>query len=295
MTTDIKLDSSRIQTFRQIVDDHYRLQGRRLPWRETTDPYHILVSEIMLQQTQVQRVRDKFTEFIERFPDVRALSGASLHDVLASWQGLGYNRRARSLKESAELILERHQGKVPDEEAALVELPGIGTATARAVQAFAFNKPVVFIETNIRTVYLFHFFKGRERVPDRELEPLVEQTLDRETPRRWYNALMDYGVSLKQNQGNPSRASYHYTKQSPFEGSVRQVRGAILRRLLNSEPLPYRQLAEELPFEAGRVDEALRGLEADGLVTRRGSRVSVDRARPVCEPETPSRSKEKNR
>ncbi|HET57305.1 MAG TPA: A/G-specific adenine glycosylase [Deltaproteobacteria bacterium] len=290
----MKLDHQLIETFRQIVDDHYRLRGRRLPWRETTDPYHILVSEIMLQQTQVQRVWDKFTEFVGRFPDVPTLSSASMHDVLETWQGLGYNRRARSLKESAELIMERHQGKVPDEEASLVGLPGVGTATARAVQAFAFNKPVVFIETNIRTVYLHHFFEGRERVPDRELEPFVEQTLDRENPRRWYNALMDYGVFLKHDQGNPSRASYHYTRQSPFEGSTRQVRGAVLRRLLNSDPVPYRRLAKELPFENSRVEEALRGLEADGLITRRGSRVSIDRERPVDGKATTPRSEEKD-
>lgn len=271
------LDNREIRAFRKVIRDYYGREGRRLPWRETTDPYQVLVSEIMLQQTQVSRVLTKFPVFIERFPKIHKLASAPLQDVLGAWQGLGYNRRARSLKEAAEEIMENHGGSVPEKEASLVALPGIGTATARAIQAYAFNRPVVFIETNIRAVYLYHFFPDLEQVSDRELEPYVEQTLNRRNPRRWYNALMDYGACLKKTQGNPARASAHHGRQTPFEGSLRQVRGTILRRLLEGKPLSDRELYESVPFPAQRVEEAILGLEKDRLVSRNGSQVAIHR------------------
>ncbi len=269
------LDNREIRAFRKVIRDYYGREGRRLPWRETTDPYQVLVSEIMLQQTQVSRVLTKFPAFIERFPKITDLAAAPLQEVLSAWQGLGYNRRARSLKEAAEQILENHGGSVPENEASLTALPGIGTATARAIQAYAFNIPVVFIETNIRAVYLYYFFRDLGKVSDRELEPYVEQTLDRRNPRRWYNALMDYGVYLKKNQGNPARASAHYARQTPFEGSLRQVRGAVLRRLLEGKPLSDRELYETIPYSSSRVEEAILGLEKDRLVSKNGSLVTI--------------------
>jgi A/G-specific adenine glycosylase len=218
--------------FRTIVYRHYAKHGRHnLPWRKTADPYRILVSEVMLQQTQVDRVIPYFERFIKRFPKVRALAKAPLGDVLRLWQGLGYNRRAKMLHECAKVVVTHHAGRLPRTFTALVELPGIGPYTAAAVMAFAHNEPVALIETNVRAALIHHFFPMRGKVTDSELMPLVDAALDRKSPRKWYSALMDYGSHLKRIEGNASRRSAHHTKQSRFQGSDRQVRGAILRAL----------------------------------------------------------------
>jgi A/G-specific adenine glycosylase len=218
--------------FCATVRDHYRMHGRDLPWRRTTDPYLILVSEIMLQQTQVPRVAGKYELFARLFPDIRALAGAPGADVLRAWQGLGYNRRALNLHRSAGLIVAEHGGCVPSTFSELRRLPGVGSATAAAICAFAFGVPVPFLETNIRSAYIHHFFQECSRVSDMDLLPLVEATLDRENPREWYFALMDYGSWLKRTYTNPSRRSRHETAQSPFTGSHRQLRAQILRAFL---------------------------------------------------------------
>lgn len=269
-------DSRRVTAFRRMINGYYRLHGRDLPWRKTTDPYGVLVSEVMLQQTQVSRVIPKYDDFMGRFPQVESLARAPLEDILGAWQGLGYNRRALALKRAAEQIMARHNGLVPDDEASLQALPGIGTATARSIQAFAFNKPVVFIETNIRAVFLHYFFKGREKVSDTELEPIIEATLDRENPRRWYNGLMDYGTYLKKARPNPARASAHHVVQAPFRGSLRQVRGAILRLLLDNGAVAEGDLPGLIGFAESRVRDALTQLEKDGLILKHASMVSID-------------------
>ncbi|MCK9229624.1 MAG: A/G-specific adenine glycosylase [Syntrophales bacterium] len=269
------VDTRKVKAFRRMINGYYNLHGRDLPWRKTTDPYRILVSEVMLQQTQVSRVIPKYDRFMVRFPHVASLALAPLEDVLGAWQGLGYNRRALSLKRAAEIIVERHDGAVPEDEESLDALPGIGRATARSIQVFAFNRPVILIETNIRAVFLHYFFKGREKVSDTELEPVAEAMLDRDNPRRWYNGLMDYGTCLKKAFPNPARASAHHTVQAPFQGSLRQVRGAVLRLLLNGGVAAEDDLPERLGFEASRIRDALSQLEKDGLVLREGSRVSI--------------------
>ena len=232
------LSPLQIAQFQRDILDFYERQGRDFPWRHTDDPYKILVSEIMLQQTQTERVLPKYTAWLERFPDVHTLSQASLADVLSLWSGLGYNRRARFLQQAcASLSILLKQGKsFPDTPDALDALPGIGAYTARAVCTFSFNKPEVFIETNIRSVYLFFFYKEvpKEGIADKELLELIEQTLYRKNPKKWYYALMDYGAVLKKKVENPSRKSRHYTKQSPFKGSLRQARGAIIRALVQN-------------------------------------------------------------
>ena len=212
--------------FVATVWDFFSEHGRHtLPWRKTHDPYKILVSEIMLQQTQVDRVLPKYTAFIKQFPTVRALSAASLREVLSSWQGLGYNRRAKMLHACAVRIVKEHKGKFPRTASALEALPGIGPYTAAAIMAFAFNKPKPLIETNVRSVYLHHFFKGKTQVSDKELLPIVERTMDKERIREWYWALMDYGTWIKKTYGNPNSQSSSYTQQSAFRGSNRQIRG----------------------------------------------------------------------
>ena len=221
----------KIEQFKKMVWDYYRANRRDFPWRRNINPYRVLVSEIMLQQTQVSRGEVKYKEFLKKFPSFRALAKASNADVLIAWQGLGYNRRALYLKRTAEVVVNEHKGKLPDDPATLVKLPGIGIYTAGAVCAFAFNKPVVFIDTNVRRVFIHHFFNNREGVTDAELVPLVEATLDKENAREWYSALMDYGSMLGAKEENANKRSAHYVKQSKFEGSLRQVRGKIIKLL----------------------------------------------------------------
>jgi A/G-specific adenine glycosylase len=218
--------------FRAVVLRHYREHGRDLPWRRTRDPYDILVSEIMLQQTQVSRVLPKYDSFLSLFPDPRTLAEAPLSAVLAAWQGLGYNRRALALHKAARTMTSQHGGRIPSSVTELRRLPGIGPATAAAVCVFAYGEPLVFIETNIRSAFLHHFFRECFSVPDADILPLIETTLDRENPRDWYYALMDYGAWVKRTQPNPSRRSKHHTKQSSFPGSRRQLRAQVLRLLL---------------------------------------------------------------
>ena len=248
-----------------IVWDHHRHHRRDLLWRKTDIPYRILVSEFMLQQTQVERVSARYGEFLDAFPDVASLAQAPLADVLRLWQGLGYNRRALSLKRAAEAIMERYGGVVPELPEELITLPGVGPYTAGAVAAFAFRRPVVFIETNIRRAFIHHFFPDREHVRDDELLPLVETTLDRENPREWYYALMDYGAAMKGTLPNANRRSAHYARQSRFEGSNRQIRGAVLRELTRG-PMDDDELCAALDGDTRRVDSVLDALRDEGFI-----------------------------
>jgi A/G-specific adenine glycosylase len=238
-----------------------------MPWRETTDPWAILVSEVMLQQTRVGRVLEKYGPFLERFPDPAALAAAPLKSVLAAWRGLGYNRRALQLKAAARLIRERG-GMVPETEAALRDLPGIGPATAGAILVYAFGRPAVFIETNIRAVYIHHFFGRRTGVTDAELRPLVAASLDRRNPRLWYHALMDYGTLLKSTSGNAALRSAHHARQTPFEGSGRQIRGEILRLFLDGGSRTEGEVAALLARDAPRVGRCLEDLRREGFLRR---------------------------
>lgn len=258
-----------IDAFREQVWAYYAANGRHdLPWRLPTEDgrfnaYHIMVSEIMLQQTQVPRVMPKFAKFTAQFPDVHALANAPLDAVLRAWSGLGYNRRAKFLWQAAKDIVRLHQGRVPDSQEALVALPGIGANTAGAIRAYAFNQPVVFLETNIRTVFIHHFFTDGDKIADNELTPWVTAALDQETPREWYWALMDYGTNLKQTVGNVSRASKAYAKQSTFAGSRRQIRGQVLR-LLGERPQSQEELAQEITDE--RLPGVLQDLVNEGMI-----------------------------
>lgn len=252
--------------FQEVVWQYWRESGRQgLPWREDPSPYNVVVSELMLQQTQVHRVMPKFLEFISLFPDFPALAKAPLSDVLIAWQGLGYNRRAKYLHELAKAVVAR--GGLPDTQDELVKLPGIGKNTAGAILAYAFDQPVVYIETNIRTVYMHHYFADRFDVDDKELLSIIERTLDRDEPRAWYSALMDYGTFLKKQGLGRNNASKHYKKQSKFEGSVRQMRGAILRALSNGS-LEILELKKAVNAD-DRFSLALEQLTKESLVTIR--------------------------
>jgi len=264
-----------IRRFRKLVYDYYKRNKRKLPWRKTRDPYKILLSELMLQQTQVARVIEKYKEFFRQFPTIESVSRAPLRDVLEAWQGLGYNRRALALKRLADIIVDDYGGSIPPDIEALKALPGVGAATAGAVCAFAFNKPAVFVETNIRSVFIHHFFHDREGVKDGEILPLVAQTLDAKRPRWWYYALMDYGVVLKERHPNPSRRSAHYTKQSPFEGSLRQVRGMILRALVKDPGITEAALVKAINRDVDQVGKCLRQLCTEGFVFIKGKRFFI--------------------
>jgi A/G-specific adenine glycosylase len=256
--------------FIQTVWEHYERHGRRsLPWRKTKNPYRILVSEVMLQQTQVDRVIPKYHAFLKQFPTVAVLAEASLGDVLRVWQGLGYNRRARMLHECAKKVRGAYKGKFPKTHAELMRLPGIGHYTAGAVLAFAYGVPVPIIETNIRSVYIHHFHNDDFEVSDKEVMTCVEKTLDHERVRDWYYALMDYGVYIKKEFGNPNNRSKHYVKQSTFKGSDRQIRGAILRTLTTGEA--SRQSLHTLlsAFDFQRIDEQLEKLEREGMIQQK--------------------------
>lgn len=269
-----------LKSFRDTVQAHFKKHGRSFLWRLTTDPYEILVSEVMLQQTQVERVSLYFPRFIERFPDIASLAAAPLREVLILWQGLGYNRRALFLKRTAEETVHRHGGILPASVKELTALPGIGPYTARAVLTFAFNEPHSFLETNIRAAYIHHFFAGREKVTDREILPILERTIDRADPRRWYYALMDYGAHLKKSVPNPTRRSATHAKQSRFEGSDRQIRGAILRAL-GTGPATRKTLQTAVrqdikrEVDAERLSSILSGLCDEEMVKRSGERYRI--------------------
>jgi A/G-specific adenine glycosylase len=264
------LTAARVSRFRKKVYDHFAQAGRVLPWRKNLNPYRVLVSEIMLQQTQVERVIEKYHEFLAAFPDFSSLAKAPLPRLLRIWSGLGYNRRALALKALAQKIVDEHQGRLPSELELLLALPGIGPYTAGAVCAFAFNKPVVFMDTNIRRVYIREFFHDREKIHDKELVPFVQRTLDATDPRKWYNALMDYGAALKKEQGNPNQKSAHYTRQSPFENSNRQVRGTILKALVTESSLSPAQIKKKTGMDAERIKKNLLLLEKEGFIKKKG-------------------------
>jgi A/G-specific adenine glycosylase len=264
-----------INLFQNLICDYFRAHGRDLEWRRTRDPYRIFVSEIMLQQTQVSRVENKYPDFIAAFPDFESLATAPLRDVLAVWQGMGYNRRARVLKDGAERVVREFGGRLPHDETVLATLPGIGKATAASIAAFAFNRPVVFIETNIRRVFIHCFFAGAKGVRDRDILPLVQRTLLPGHSREWYWALMDYGSMLRARGENPNHRSAEYKKQAPFKGSDRELRGKILRLLLDSGDMSEAEVAVLLPGEAGRLERVLTGLEKEGLVIREESRLRI--------------------
>ncbi|MBI1999300.1 MAG: A/G-specific adenine glycosylase [Parcubacteria group bacterium] len=308
----MELSAGQKRAFQKTVWDYYKKHGRHtLPWRPPTlpplrkasegqrklrkgknvlNPYKIVVSEIMLQQTQVTRVLEKYPAFVRQFPSWQALARAPQSEVLRLWSGLGYNRRALHLHRLAKVVSEKYRGRLPRSFEILKTLPGIGPATAAAVRAFAWNEPTPFIETNIRAVFIRHFFtRARPKtaarhtnilqyvsvscdgVCDRDILLLVAETMDGKNPREWFYALMDYGAYLKQKHRNPSRRSAHYAKQSRFEGSDRQIRGAVLRILLNSSPLAEKEITRRVSADKKRVLTQLRALEAEKFLRKSGN------------------------
>lgn len=263
------MTDQQVKEFQRTIWQYYAQHGRySLPWRipeacGSFDPYKVLVSEVMLQQTQVSRVIPKYLAFLDDFPTFEILAAVPLGKVLRAWNGLGYNRRAKFLLESAQVIMSKYQGSFPVKLQQLTTLPGVGINTAGAIMVYAFNIPVVFIETNIRTVFIHHFFTDETRVTDKSIAAFGEETMDMQNPREWYWALMDYGSFLKQSVGNKSRASNLYVRQTPFAGSIRQLRGTILRVLVE-QPLTMPELT--LMLSDDRLPTVIEQLVHEGLV-----------------------------
>jgi len=270
-----ELTSKQVRSFRNKIYAYFSQNKRTFPWRTTTNPYHILVSEIMLQQTQADRVIEKYQAFIKRFPTIKILAQVPLRDVLVMWQGLGYNRRPRNLQLAAIEIRKKYYGKIPVDPAVLSTLPGIGPYTAAAIAVFAHNAPIPMIETNIRSVYLHHFFSGKKNVDDKKLVPLIEQTLDKNNPKKWFCALMDYGAYLKKIHPNPNRKSKHYSTQSRFEGSNRQIRGNIIKSLL-TRPHTLVLLKHALNTNAQTIQTNITQMKKEGLIKKQGNQFVVN-------------------
>jgi A/G-specific adenine glycosylase len=260
--------------FQIKVLEYYKEHGRDLPWRHSGgdgqfDPYKIMVSELMLQQTQVPRVIPKYIEFLNLFPTLQDLAAADLKEVLQAWNGLGYNRRAKFLWQAAGETVGRFNGKMPTSAKELQSLPGIGPNTAAAICAYAYDQPVSFIETNIRTVYIHHFFKDQTEIADKAILDYVRRTLPARDYRTWYWALMDYGTFLKASFGNVGIRARGYTKQSPFHGSRRQLRGQILKAL-TKKPASLKELSKAITDD--RLMEVCTQLCAERLIHTEGDR-----------------------
>jgi len=285
IATQLDPDPSEIEAFVARVAGYGREFYRDLPWRRTRDPYAVLVSEVMLQQTQVARVVPKYEAWIEAFPTPDALAAAPLAAVLELWQGLGYNRRAVALKRLAEQVANQLGGKLPADERALRSLPGVGPATAAGVLAFAHDEPVSYLETNVRAVFLHELFADRDGVADAEIMPLLQAAVAEACrqgvgAREWYLALLDYGAHLKRSLPNPSRRSAHHARQSPFEGSRRQKRAWLLRAVIAAPGQIAEQYACDLAAAeraAGRdeptleeVAALLEDLVSEGFLAQRG-------------------------
>jgi A/G-specific adenine glycosylase len=262
-----------VDEFKHLIEEQGRTLYRDMPWRTDTRPYYVLVSELMLQQTQVARVISKFNDFIERFPNEASLASADLSDVLKMWQGLGYNRRAKFLHDAAKLITLNHGGTFPTVRGDLLCLPGVGKNTCGAIEAYAFNRPALFIETNVRTVYIHHFFSDVSDVHDRSIMEKLAATIDHNHPRQFYWALMDYGTFLKASGVRNVANSKHYKKQSKLEGSLRQMRGSIIR-ILTTGPLTEAKLRSAVKADE-RFEPALQSLLRDGLVSKSASGIHL--------------------
>jgi A/G-specific adenine glycosylase len=280
LTTPDAGESKQDRAFQRLVLRYFKLFGRAFPWRETKDPYRILVSEVMLQQTQTERVVPKYEQFLEAFPTWHALAEAPQVEVLKLWAGLGYYRRARNLQRAAQAIVTERGGAPPTAHADLLGLPGVGPYTAAAVAAFAFDEPVSMIETNIRTVYLHAYFKDQVGVTDRALAPIIDRTLYLKDPRSWFYALMDLGAFMKRHVKGVNQRSAHYSRQSPFKGSHRQARAAVLKIVTEQGVVPVALIEKSLEVlgvhcSTERIKVVLEELCDEGFMVRERNRYRV--------------------
>ncbi|PIS44681.1 MAG: Fe-S cluster assembly protein HesB [Ignavibacteria bacterium CG08_land_8_20_14_0_20_37_9] len=267
----IVLSEKIVNDFQTKILFWYKIHKRDFPWRKTTDPYYILVSEVMLQQTQAVRVVPYYEKFIKRFPSFKDFALAKNNDVLKVWSGLGFNNRAIRLKEIAKIIQNKFKGVFPQQNDQLLALKGIGNYTAAAVLAFAFNRRFAVIDTNIRRV-LIHELHLSENISQRHLSEIAFQLIPKGRSRIWHNALMDYGaLEATVKQTNIKSRS----KQSPFKGSEREVRGKILRFLLEKKKVTLVSLVEFFPHK--NIEEIIIKMKRDGLIIEVGRIISISK------------------
>ncbi|MEK7533227.1 MAG: hypothetical protein AAB542_02225 [Patescibacteria group bacterium] len=267
----MRVTHNQVRSFHKMIFSWWKDNRRDLPWRRTRDPYRILVSEVMLQQTQVSRVLPKYNEFLAAFPDVFALANASTGDVLRIWKGMGYNRRALYLKRAAEAVVAAYHGKFPDSELLLTKLPGVGTYTARAIMVFAYEQNVAMVDTNIRQIIIHFLFNGLL-----QKEKVIRETADRLVPEgrawEWHQALMDYGASALPRDA--VKRTVMKKAAIPFKDSDRFIRGKILDYLraknINEQSLIV-VLLREHGRTRGRYIAIISKLIKDGLVIRRSN------------------------
>jgi A/G-specific adenine glycosylase len=261
----------RIQRFQKKVLSFYKKYGRDLPWRKTTDPYKILLSELMLQQTQVNRVVPYYEKWIARWPTLDTLASASRVEVLSAWMGLGYNTRAVNLHKTVQKIVTEFDGDVVQAMKYYKKLPGIGKYTSQAVQIFSTNADLVTVDTNIRRIFIAEFHLS-EDISDKDLWEYAEQCLPKGRSREWHNALMDYGALFFTSQRTGIKPK---TQQSPFEGSDRQIRAAILRFLLY-DPSSFETIHRALCVEKGRLRKILGKMVDEELLILCNKRYQVN-------------------
>lgn len=295
--TNVKISQKNIKEFQQKIFSWYKVHKQDFPWRKTRDPYQILVSEVMLQQTQVSRVIPKFEAWLQRFPTVADLAKAPVSEVLAYWSGLGYNRRALFLKKTAVEITEKYGGKFPQDEKTLKSLPGIGEYTARAVLCFAFDKQITVVDTNVRKVILTQFINYRhceERsnpvglslsdgdchapsslaMTSKEIKHIADLLLPSGKAYDWNQALMDYSRVMLAKEKIP------VPKQSKFLGSRRYYRGQILKLLLQKKKISINEIGpmikkDFMDSDNELINKILIELEAEGFVVYKNGNIEI--------------------
>jgi A/G-specific adenine glycosylase len=259
-----------LKKFQKKIFQFYHNNKRDLPWRKTTDPYKILLSEFMLQQTQVSRVIGYYQKWIAQWPSISDLAHASRKEVLQSWMGLGYNSRAIYLHKSAKIIMDEYSGDILKAIKNYQMLPGIGPYTSQAVQIFALNEDIITVDTNIRRIYLYEFQLPND-TPDKDLWQLAHRCLPLGRSREWHNALMDYGAEYltSRKTGISPR-----TRQSKFEGSDRQMRAKILQRLLKKS-VTKQDIQNMLGIEEKRLQHILNKMIKEKLIIRKNHKYAL--------------------
>ncbi|MFW9929475.1 MAG: Fe-S cluster assembly protein HesB [Candidatus Thorarchaeota archaeon] len=258
----IKLDENSISTFQNKIFSWWRNNKRSFPWRETTDPYKIMISEIMLQQTQTTRVIEKYLAFIQKFPTFDSLASAPPADVLSLWSGLGYNRRALWLQQASQKIISL--GYFPRTPENLRKLKGIGSYTSRSILIFAFNFDIATVDTNIRRIFINENF-ATESTSEKEMLMIAYKLLPKGKARDWHNALMDYGslVMTSTRTGIKSK-----NKQPTFIGSSREYRGKVIKHLNEIGKASLEELFGISNLERESTEKIIKSLIKDGLIIK---------------------------
>lgn len=268
----MKIDKNKISKFRTKIRKFYRQHGRELPFRMIDDSYKVTVSEIMLQQTQVDRVIPKYNNWIHKFPNWQSLAQASNKEILTYWSGLGYNRRAIYLKNIAQILVEEYNGKMPEDINTLQSFPGIGKYTSYAILIFAFGKRLATVDTNIRKV-LLHEFNLSADISDKEIQTLAEIVLPQTKIKEWHYALMDYAKTLPKEIHIKYQTKY---KQSKFEGSIRQIRGEIIRQLTKNKFVTINEISINLKRTENDIKKAIETLQYENIITLKKNKIYLN-------------------